>query len=267
MESLLLPQEKFNEKRAGSLVGTITAVSEYLRLLYALIGKCRDSSGSWTSQNFSANSPYGICTSCNGTETVIDIDPARMIASELSLKHGAVLLWAGTICAPVFKIKALAKMIGIDYEKPLAEQDRRFMDILLYGYKNDPVSYVYKKKQATSFYRGCVADLRYMRDAGTKSKGNLRVIRFFSKQVQCAGCNGSKMAPELIATTIQGQSIVDTLRLPIQELLLFIRGLPHSLDVHELKVSSQVKDEIELRLVYLNKIGLKSLMIHEGDNA
>lgn len=118
-----------------------------------------------------------------------------------------------------------------DYEKPLAEQDRRFMDVLLYGYEKDPVSYVYKKKQATSFYHGCVADLRYMRDAGTKSKGNLRAIRLFSKQVQCATCNGSKMAPELLATTIQGQSIIDTLRLPIQELLLFIRGLPHSLDV------------------------------------
>ncbi|WP_029192572.1 hypothetical protein [Paenibacillus harenae] len=264
MENLLLPQEKFNEKRAGSLVGTITAVSEYLRLLYAMIGKCRDSS-SRTFQGFSAKSSYGTCTSCNGTETVIDIDPARMIASELSLKHGAVLLWAGTICAPVFKIKALAKMIGIDYEKPLAEQDRRFMDILLYGYEQEPVSYVYKKKQATSFYRGCVTDLRYMRDAGTKSKGNLRAIRFFSKHVRCAACNGSKMAPELLAATIQGRSIVDTLRLPIQELLLFIRGLPHSLDVHELEVYSQVKDEIELRLVYLNKIGLKSLMIHEGE--
>ncbi|QYR19612.1 hypothetical protein KZ483_17100 [Paenibacillus sp. sptzw28] len=198
---------------------------------------------------------------------MIDIDPARMIASELSLKHGAVLLWAGTICAPVFKIKALAKMIGIDYEKPLAEQDRRFMDILLYGYEKEPVSYVYKKKQATSFYRGCVADLRYMRDAGTKSKGNIRAIRFFSKQVQCEVCNGSKMAPELSAITIQGRSIADTLRLPIRELLLFIQSLPHSLDVHELKVSNQVKDEIELRLIYLNKIGLQSLMIHEGDKA
>jgi excinuclease ABC subunit A len=56
-----------------------------------------------------------------------------MIAPELSLKHGAVLLWAGTNCGPVSMIKELAKMIGIDFERPLAEQDKRFTDILLWS--------------------------------------------------------------------------------------------------------------------------------------
>lgn len=260
LDSIKLPQKKYISKRPGALVGTITEVSEYLRLLYVMIGKSRDNNGSWTSQDFSENSPYGACSACNGTGTVIgDIDPSRMIAPELSLKHGAVLLWAGTNCRPVSMIKELAKMIGIDFERALAEQDKRFTDILLYGYDKEPVSYVHKNKQIKGFYRGCVFDLRYMRDAGTTSKGNLRVIDFFSRQVKCPECNGSELNPESLAITIEGQSIVEVSRLPISELLLFIHSLPASLDKHELKISIEVIDKIELRLIYLNKIGLKAL--------
>jgi excinuclease UvrABC ATPase subunit len=260
LDSIKLPQKKFNSKRPGGLIGTITEVSEYLRLLYAMIGKSRDNNGAWTSHDFSENSPYGACSSCNGTGTVIgDIDPSRMIAPELSLKHGAVLLWAGTNCGPVSMIKELAKMIGIDLARPLVEQDKRFTDILLYGYDKEPVSYVHKKKQLKGFYRGCVFDLGYMRDAGTTSRGNLRAIQFFSRQVKCLECNGSKLNPESIAITIEGQSIVEISRMPISKLLLFNHNLSTSLDEHELKISSEIIDEIELRLIYLNKIGLKAL--------
>ncbi|MBD0379910.1 hypothetical protein [Paenibacillus sedimenti] len=260
MDSIKLPHKKFNAKRPGALVGTITEVSEYLRLLYAWIGKSRDNNRTWTSQDFSGNSPYVACSVCYGTGAVIgDIDPSRMIAPELSLKHGAVLLWAGTNCGPVTMIKELAKMIGIDFERPLAEQDKRFTDILLYGYDREPVSYVHKNKQLKGFYRGCVLDLRYMRDAGTTSKGNHRAIVFFSRQVKCPECNGSKLNPESLVITIEGQSIVEVSKLPIAELLLFIRNIPTSLDEHESKISSELIDEIELRLIYLNKIGLKVL--------
>jgi excinuclease UvrABC ATPase subunit len=109
-----------------------------------------------------------------------------------------------------------------------------------------------------AFYRG-VFDLRYIRDAGTNSKGNLRAIDFFSGQVKCSECNRSKLNSESLAITIQGQSIAEVSKLPISELLLVIQNLPTSLDEHELKISNQGIDEIELRLIYLNNIGLKAL--------
>jgi excinuclease UvrABC ATPase subunit len=263
LDNINLLNKKFNAKKPGGLVGTITEVSEYLRLLYAIIGECRDNNRSWTSQDFSVSSPYGACSACNGTGTVIDIDPSRMIAPELSLKHGAVILWAGTNCMSVSMIKQLAKMIGIDFEKPLTEQDKRFTDILLYGYDNEPISYVHKNKQLKAFYRGCVFDLRYMRDAGTNSKGNLRAIDFFSGHVKCSECNGSKLKSESLAITILGQSIIEVSKMPLSELLLFLQNLPTSLDEHELKISNQVIDEIELRLIYLKKIGFKALSTYQ----
>ncbi|NOU68823.1 hypothetical protein GC096_32905 [Paenibacillus sp. LMG 31461] len=135
-----LSHNKFNDKRPGSLVSTITGVLELLWSLYANIGKARGNNGTWSLREDTPN--YSTCPTCNGTGTVIgDIDPIRMVATELSLKKGAVLLWAGTNCRPVVKIRELAKVIGIDFEKPLAEQDKQFTDILLYGNDKEPVTY------------------------------------------------------------------------------------------------------------------------------
>jgi excinuclease ABC subunit A len=262
LNSIYLPPKKFNPKRPGALVGTITEVSEYLGFLHEKIGKGCDDSRLRTSRDFSETppSPNGECSACHGTGTVTDITPDRMIAPELSLKKGAVLFWAGSTCKEVSMIKQLAKMIGIDYEKPLAEQDKRFIDILLFGYDKEPVSYVHKKKQWKGFYRGCVFDLRSMRDAGTVSQGNLRAIGFFSGTVNCPQCNGSKpLDAEGPKITTQGRINVEASTMSISELLQHIQNLPASLNEQQLQAAEPWIDEIELRLIYLNKMGLKTL--------
>lgn len=252
--------KRFNTKRPGALIGTLTEVSEYVSLLYAEIGKSRLHNGERLSQDLSESGRHEACLTCNGTGAVMgDIDPGRMIATELSLKHGAVLLWAGTNCGPVAMIKQLAKLLGIDFGKPLAEQGSSFIDILLYGYEKEPVSYVHKKKQMRGFYRGCVHDLRYMRDAATTSRGNLRAIRFLSRQDVCPKCNGRESSPDDMAITIGGSSFTEVSRLSIPDLLLFINNLSVSLDAFEFEACMELCKEVEMRLNYLHKIGLKTL--------
>ena len=250
-----LTHNKFNATRPGSLVSTITGVLELLWSLYTNIGEAREKNGTWS---LGENTPiYSICPTCNGTGTVIgDIDPSRMVAIELSLKNGAVLLWAGTNCGPVVKIRELAKMIGIDFDRPLAEQDKQFTDILLYGYDKEPVTYVHKKKEHKNYYRGCIFDLKYMRDAGTTSKGNLWAIKLFSHHDKCLNCSESVLDLERL---IMGNSLSDVLRMPISESLLFVQKLRNGLDKQLLDNYCELINEMELRLTYLNNIGLKSL--------
>jgi excinuclease UvrABC ATPase subunit len=153
-----IPDKPFNSKRPGTLVGILLAVSEYLGALYGKIAETRSACS------------YGRCSECGGNVGSAEIDPSRMIAPELSLKNGAVLLWAGTDCAPVPRIRQLAAMLGIDYLKPLDEQDPGFIPILLYGYDKEPVSFVHNKKPHTDYYRGCVHDLQYMIERARRVK-------------------------------------------------------------------------------------------------
>ncbi|OME77219.1 hypothetical protein BK120_27220 [Paenibacillus sp. FSL A5-0031] len=254
-----LSHKKFNAKRPGSLVGTITGVLEHFSSLYANVGEATEKNGIW-----SLRESTPICTTCNGTGTVLgDIDSSRMVATELSLKKGAVLLWAGTNCGPVVKIRELAKMIGIDFESPLVEQNKQFTDILLYGYDKEPITYVYKKREHKKYYRGCVFDLEHMRAAGTTSKGNLWAIKLFSRHGKCPNCTESLLEQERL---VMGNSLSDVLRMPISESLLVVQKLRNCLDKQVLDNYCELINDLELRLSYLNKIGLKTLSAFDVRN-
>lgn len=245
METIRLPYKSFNAKRPGASVGTITAALDTLRLLYAEVGRNR-------------GQVFEPCPDCMGKRT--DIDASRMIARELSIKNGAVLLWAGTNCGPVEAIKALAHKVGIDASRPLDEQDPGFIDILLYGYDKEPVDYVYKGKATRNYYRGCVNDLRFMRDKGTQSKGNLKAIAYFSGTPECSACNGSRLSTESLSVKFEGANFAEAARLPVTELLRFVERLPESLNEIEREASREAIGGLTELLTYMNRIGLKALV-------
>lgn len=192
-------------------------------------------------------------------EVFSDIDPSLMINQELSIKRGAVLLWAGTTCKDVTKIKELAKMIGIEYDKPLIEQDKRFTDILLYGYCKEPVHFVHKKKPLQGYYMGSVGDIRYLRDSGTTSKGNITKIEQFTGKVKCPECNAKELQPEVLSIKADGHSIVEISRLPVSKILKSIKKLSTEINERELLNSSQVISNIESRLNLLAETGREYL--------
>src|SRR6266852_307688 len=67
-----------------STVGTVTEIYDYLRLLYARIGKphcpkCRTSLPEIEPRMFSFNSPYGACPTCDGLGNKQEVDPDLII--------------------------------------------------------------------------------------------------------------------------------------------------------------------------------------------
>lgn len=150
-------------------------------------------------------------------------------------------------------------MIGIDYTRPLEEQDRQFISILLYGYDKEPVSFIHNKKPRTDYYRGSVYELQSMIDAGTTSKGNLRMISFFSKKLACTACRGTGMSESVREINIAGHTLTEADKLSIPDMLTFIKSLRQSVGAHEFDIVGPIGDHLESKLLYLNKIGLRTL--------
>lgn len=237
----------FNPKRPGALVNLLMNVSENLGALYGSIAETR------------GDGFYAPCAECSGNIAPCDIDHSRMIAPELSLKNGAVLLWAGTDCAPVPRIRQLAAMLGVEYQRPLEEQDQQFISILLYGYDKEPVSFVHNKRPRTDYYRGCIPDLQSMIDAGTTSKGNRRMIAFFSKQSECPACRGTGLNKSMSEIPISGLTLPETAKLPIPVMHSFIKNLLRSMDPREYERVGPIACHLEPMLLHLTKIGLRKL--------
>ncbi|WP_422661166.1 hypothetical protein ACK8P5_12055 [Paenibacillus sp. EC2-1] len=252
MDCTKIHVRSFNPKRPGSLVAVMMTVSEYLGALYGNVAETR------------VGNSYGPCAECGGSIASPGIDHSRMIAPALSLKNGAVLLWAGTDCAPVPRIKQLAAMIGIDYLKPLEEQDPEFISVLLYGYDREPVSFVHNKRFRTDYYRGCVSDLQSMIDARTTSKGNLRMISFFSKQRECSACQGTGLSEGVLDINIAGLTLAELNKLAIPEMLTFVHCLRQSMDLHEFEIVEPIISHLFPILSYLSKIGLRTLPLNSA---
>ncbi|MOA18225.1 UvrABC system protein A [compost metagenome] len=150
-------------------------------------------------------------------------------------------------------------MLGIDYFKPLEEQDQQFISVLLYGYDKEPITFVHNKRLRTDYYRGCISELQTMIDARTTSKGNLRMISFFSKQSECPSCLGTGMSKGVLDIHISGYSLAKAYKLPIQEMLSFINNLQQSMDEHEFIIAGPIVSHLEPMLLYLRKIGIRTL--------
>lgn len=93
----------------------------------------------------------------------------------------------------------------------------------------------------------------------TTSKGNLRMISFFSKKTECPACRGTGMSKGVGDIHIADHTLAEVDKLPILEILTFIKSLRQSMDTLEFGIVSPIVSHIELMLLYLSKIGLRTL--------
>lgn len=266
----LSPSISIDQKTIGrnprSSVGTITEIADYLRLLYAAIGSTANRLEPMLPRDFSPNSPNGACPACAGIGSRTDIDPSKMIARDRSLKNDAILLWVGTSGWEVPMIKALAQLTGMDYDRPLAQQDERFIDILLNGYDKTPISYTHRGEERSHYYKGVVPILRGMRDQGTTSKGILSAIERFSSDLPCLECGGKKLKKESLTVRVLGKSISEIMAMSVTELIPLFQGLSSALHGHSRTIASHVQGEIVSRLSCLENVGLGYLSLDRPAN-
>ena len=88
-------------------------------------------------RNFSFNSPYGACETCDGLGTTFEVDPELIIPDpEQSLAGGAIAPWRGANTQYFIRmLESVAEATGIDMDKPWEQLTAKQRDIILHGTK------------------------------------------------------------------------------------------------------------------------------------
>src|SRR6204780_4324658 len=77
-----------------SSVGSITTLSNLLRMLYSRVGDYPRGQPMLYAEDFSPNTPQGACPNCHGLGSVYDVTEAAMVPdTALSIRAGAIAAW------------------------------------------------------------------------------------------------------------------------------------------------------------------------------
>ncbi len=227
--------------------------------------KCGTSFDELAPRNFSFNSPYGACETCDGLGTTFEVDPELVVPNpDLSLSEGAVAPWAGARTQYFTRlVAAVADEQGIDMDAPWSKLTKAQQNVILHGSKSGTVQVRYKNRygRQRSFqtsYEGIIPFLR-RRHTDAESDWAREQVEGYMREVPCPACDGARLRPASLAVTIDGRNINDLCSLSIGESAKALASL--ELSERDRMIAERVVKEVNARMSFLLDVGLDYLSL------
>lgn len=215
-------------------------------------------------RNFSFNSPYGACQTCDGLGTRLEVDPELIIPDpDLSIDEGAIAPWAGTRLEYWYRVlESVARQSGFSTKEPWKKLTKRARDIVLYG-SDVTVNVRYRNRYGRirtydTTYEGVVPVIE-RRHIESESETQRDRLEQYMREIPCRGCRGLRLKAETLAVSVGGKSIAELTHLSIRKTLGFVAGL--ELSDRERMIAERLLKEIRERLQFLVDVGLDYLTL------
>ncbi len=216
-------------------------------------------------RNFSFNSPYGACSTCDGLGTRFEVDPELVVPNpDLSLREGALAPWAGGHSQYFHRlIESVAAALGADVDTAFGKLAKKHRQAFLYGTGVGKVQVQYKNRYGrtrsyTATYEGLIPYLQ-RRHSESDSDNQREQIEGYMREVPCPACGGARLAPLPLAVTIDGRSIAEICDLSIGEAAKVLANL--ELSERDRLIAERVVKEVNARMGFLLDVGLDYLSL------
>ncbi|CAM4280581.1 excinuclease ABC subunit UvrA [Saccharibacillus endophyticus] len=218
-----VPQER-------STVGSLTAVSNVLRMLYARAGDYPDGQGVLYAEDFSPNTPQGACPECQGLGRIYDATEESMVPDPgLSIRQRAIAAWPGAWHGQ--NLRDILISLGYDVDKPWKDLPQKDRDWILFT-EEKPSAPVFpdlsyeeireavrsgRRPDYMGNYTGARRQLLNMY-ASADTPGRRQRLEPYLAVRPCPACEGKRLKREALSVTFAGLDIADLFRLPVAEL-------------------------------------------------
>ena len=214
--------------------------------------------------NFSFNSPYGACPTCNGLGQIEEItEESVMPDKSLSISRGGIIPLGEYRDIWIFKkIEAILKRYKYTLTTPLNKMSRDVIKILMYG-DEEPVgvpSVKYPGTEWTSEFEGIINFLQKQRDEGTEVMR--KWVEDFTITRLCPDCNGARLKKESLHFRIDNKNIAELSLMSVVQLNKWFEGVEDRLDPRQRVIAVEVLKEIRKRIGFLLDVGLDYLHLH-----
>ena len=214
--------------------------------------------------NFSFNSPYGACPSCNGLGEIEEITEESVIPDKkLSISRGGILPLGEYRDIWIFKkIEAILKRYKLTLTTPIKDIPKEALKVLLYG-DDVPVAVASVKYPGTEWntkFEGIVNFLQKQKDEG--SEAIRKWVDDFTITKICPECHGARLKKESLHFKIADKNIAELANLNISDLKKWFDGLESRLSDKQNQIAVEVLKEIRKRIGFLLDVGLDYLHLN-----
>ncbi|MDX3538613.1 excinuclease ABC subunit UvrA [Streptomyces sp. MB09-01] len=259
----LPPAVSLEQRRSSpgsrSSVGTVTLLSNSLRMLYSRAGTYPPGAPRLDSDSFSPNTASGACPSCHGLGRIHRTSEELLVPDPgLSIRQGAVAAWPGAWQGK--NLRDILEALGHDVDRPWRELSAKDREWILFT-EEQPVVTVHPVREAERIqrpYQGTYMSAhRYVMRTFSDSKSatlRARAERFLADS-PCPVCEGRRLRPEALAVTFAGRTIAELAGLALSDLDAVLAGAPldgEAARVLAADLRSRIGPVTELGLGYLS---------------
>jgi excinuclease ABC subunit A len=215
-------------------------------------------------RNFSFNSPYGACETCDGLGTTFEVDPELIIPDpDLSLADGALAPW-GNAKTQYFGrlLETVCDEHDIAYRQPWNTLTKPQQKLILHGADGSmTVKYKNRFGRSRSFatsYEGIIPFLK-RRHSDAESDWGREQVEAYMREIPCKTCAGARLKKASRVVKIDGHSISEICDLSIGESARVLGQL--TLSERDAMIAERVVKEVNARLGFLLDVGLDYLTL------
>ncbi|MET7733090.1 excinuclease ABC subunit UvrA [Streptomyces sp. NPDC005402] len=256
----LPPAVSLEQRRSAptsrSSVGTVTNLSNSLRMLFSRAGDYPPGAERLDSDSFSPNTAVGACPECHGLGRVHRTTEQSLVPDpSLSIREGAIAAWPGAWQGK--NLRDILDALGYDVDRPWRELPADQREWILFT-DEQPVVTVHPVRDADRIqrpYQGTyMSARRYVLKtfADSKSQTLRAKAERFLVSAPCPVCGGSRLRPEAMAVTFAGRTIADLAALPLTELAALLVGRDETARFLTDDLKSRIAPVVELGLGYLS---------------
>jgi excinuclease ABC subunit A len=277
-------QQQRGSPTTRSSVGSVTTLSNLLRMLYSRAGDYPKNQPLLYAESFSTNTVEGACPTCHGLGRIYEVTERSMVPDDsLTIRERAVAAWPTAWQGQ--NLRDILVSLGYDVDKPWRELPKKDRDWILFT-DEQPTVPVYagltptearralKRKEEPSYQGTFTGAKRYVLQtfANTQSPLMKKRVAQYMLSRECPECHGKRLRKESLSVKFAGHDIAEISRVSLKQLaqLLgpYIKGTqsPRMTRDHPEKVEviHRITEDLCGRLKVLLDLGLGYLSLERS---
>ncbi|WP_313113376.1 excinuclease ABC subunit UvrA [Aequorivita sediminis] len=221
--------------------------------------------------NFSFNSPKGMCPNCKGLGKLYEVNLNKLVPNpKQSIKQGALAPHGPQKSNWIFKqLELIAERYKFKLSDSFESIPQKAKDIIFFG-GNEKFEVESKELGITRSYKidfeGVATFIQNTFDAN-ESTSLKRWAKEYMDKIPCPECDGTRLRKESLYFKVNEKNIAELANMDIVELADWFKNLEKNLSETQLKIASEIIKEVRSRLQFLIDVGLTYLALDRSSKS